>query len=308
MSEIWELLDVRRSRTTPFHPQCDGLSERFNQTLIRMIAAYVDEFHTNWDENLNILAFAYNTSTHASTKCTPFETLYGYKSKVPLDLMFKNVDIELTLTADEYAANLKNTFESAYKIVETNRDVKMNTAKINHDRVVRAANFNLNDQVKMIDHSIDRKKTKKFKKFWKGPYTIISKLDGLNYVIKPTDFKGNRRVIHQSELRKFFPRDEEKLNDSQFNTKMDIKLEEERHEKQQKRPRKNYKSTDRQTKENNPKSDDEIDEQSTAKKSTTLDKGFVPNRNIIQQIDNNTTIPDRPIRNRRAPIRLGIDE
>ena len=78
-----------------------------------MIAAYVDEFHTNWDENLNILAFAYNTSTHASTKCTPFETLYGYKPKVPLDLMFKNVDIELTLTADEYAANLKSTFESA---------------------------------------------------------------------------------------------------------------------------------------------------------------------------------------------------
>ena len=39
---IWELFDVRRLRTTAYHPECDGLSGRFIQTLKLMMTAYID--------------------------------------------------------------------------------------------------------------------------------------------------------------------------------------------------------------------------------------------------------------------------
>jgi hypothetical protein len=73
LSEVWELLDIYKKRTTPFHPEADGLSEKWNSTLKKMISAYVNEHHTNWDEHLNVLAFANNKSVHEATKCTPFE-------------------------------------------------------------------------------------------------------------------------------------------------------------------------------------------------------------------------------------------
>ena len=47
MKELYELLDVHQTRTSPFRPQTDGLSERFNQTLKKMITAYVDEIETS---------------------------------------------------------------------------------------------------------------------------------------------------------------------------------------------------------------------------------------------------------------------
>jgi hypothetical protein len=36
LAKVWELLDVDKKRTTAYHPQCDGITERFNMTLKSM--------------------------------------------------------------------------------------------------------------------------------------------------------------------------------------------------------------------------------------------------------------------------------
>jgi transposase InsO family protein len=93
LSELWELLDVHKLRTTPYHPQCDGLTERFNRTLQPMIAAYLNERKDDWDDKLAALQFAYNTSVHATTNCSPFELVYGRIPKLPIDLIFDNLQL-----------------------------------------------------------------------------------------------------------------------------------------------------------------------------------------------------------------------
>ena len=40
LSECCELLGVRKTRTTPHHPQSDGMVERFNRTLAQQLAEY----------------------------------------------------------------------------------------------------------------------------------------------------------------------------------------------------------------------------------------------------------------------------
>ena len=88
-------LDIHKVRTTPYHPQGDGITERFNGTIQTMLASCVNKNQTNWDMLLPALAFAYNTSTHSTTKFTPFELVYGRKPKVPLDLIFPDVKLNL---------------------------------------------------------------------------------------------------------------------------------------------------------------------------------------------------------------------
>ncbi|XP_047229399.1 uncharacterized protein LOC124872988 [Girardinichthys multiradiatus] len=77
---VYKLLGIRSVRTTPYHPQTDGLTERFNQTLKQMLRQFVDETGSDWDQWLPYLLFAYREVPQASNGFSPFELLYGYES------------------------------------------------------------------------------------------------------------------------------------------------------------------------------------------------------------------------------------
>ena len=67
MSEVCKFLGIAKSRTTAYHPQCDGLVERHNRTLLAMFSTHTQEHPQSWDIHLQKLSFAYNSSEHAST-------------------------------------------------------------------------------------------------------------------------------------------------------------------------------------------------------------------------------------------------
>ena len=52
MKEICRLLGIHKSRTTPYHPQSDGLVERFNRTLLSMLATSSREHPSTWESHL----------------------------------------------------------------------------------------------------------------------------------------------------------------------------------------------------------------------------------------------------------------
>ena len=86
---ICQLLQIDKSRTTPYHPQSNGQIERFNCTLTDMLAASSKDHPFAWEQHLSKVCFAYNTSVHASTGFTPFALMFGREAKLPIDLMFR---------------------------------------------------------------------------------------------------------------------------------------------------------------------------------------------------------------------------
>uniref|UniRef100_A0A5S6QV55 RNA-directed DNA polymerase n=1 Tax=Trichuris muris TaxID=70415 RepID=A0A5S6QV55_TRIMR len=71
---------VKKTRTTPYHPQSDGLVERANRSLLQMFRTYVRN-DSDWEEHLPLLLYAYRTATHASTGNTPFALMFGRRPK-----------------------------------------------------------------------------------------------------------------------------------------------------------------------------------------------------------------------------------
>ena len=49
MSNVCSLLGIHKSRTTAYHPQCDGLVERFNRTLLSMLATCAQQHSSSWE-------------------------------------------------------------------------------------------------------------------------------------------------------------------------------------------------------------------------------------------------------------------
>ena len=74
---LCELLGIEKTHTTPYHPQSDGLMERFNRTLEDMLSKVVDENHKNWDDCLPIVMMAYCSSIHKSTGESPVKMMLG---------------------------------------------------------------------------------------------------------------------------------------------------------------------------------------------------------------------------------------
>ncbi len=76
-SELYKLLGIKSISTSVYHPQTDGLVERFNRTLKSMVRKFVKEDAKNWDKWLEHLLFAVREVPQASTGFSPFKLLYG---------------------------------------------------------------------------------------------------------------------------------------------------------------------------------------------------------------------------------------
>ena len=63
---------VKKSRTTAYHPQGDGMVERFNCSLLQLLRAYVDK-ENDWEKYLPLVLYAYRSAIHSSTGFSPFQ-------------------------------------------------------------------------------------------------------------------------------------------------------------------------------------------------------------------------------------------
>ena len=107
MTEVCKLLQIEKTRTTPYHPQFDGQVERFNRTLVDMLSATCKEHPFDWENHLKKVCFAYNTIVHASTGYSPFELMFGRLARMPLDLVL-GTDRETARSPAGYVIQLKD--------------------------------------------------------------------------------------------------------------------------------------------------------------------------------------------------------
>ena len=115
MKEICKFLHINKTHTTPYHPQGDSLVERFNRTLLDMLATTCKDNPFNWDKHIRKVCMAYNSSVHSSTGYTPFFLMFGRQSRLPVDLMYGATQNQ-TDSPNEFAIRLKSTLEQAYAL------------------------------------------------------------------------------------------------------------------------------------------------------------------------------------------------
>lgn len=125
ITSLYNLMGVRPIKTSPYHPQTDGLVERFNGTLKSMLRKVTSWDQKNWDKYLPYLLFAYREVPQQATGYAPFELVYGRQPKGPIlkqawtspENMASNVHRYLTTIQKRLEEMMTIAHESAKSLV-----------------------------------------------------------------------------------------------------------------------------------------------------------------------------------------------
>ncbi len=209
--ELCEQWTVTPKLTTAYHPQTN-MTERVNRTLKCMIASYVDDNHSKWDQYLPEFRFAINSAVQETTGVTPAELQIGRKLNSPMDKVLKG----RTLSPDEPAYGV------VHQLVQLKADVEENMKKSrkrqlrNYNKNRRTVGFQPKQRVwvrAFPQSKAAEKFTAKLAKKWKGPYRVVRQLGPLNYQVVLEDTGLDMKTVHVCNLKPFYPsaEDEEQM-------------------------------------------------------------------------------------------------
>ena len=212
MTEICGLLGVNKINTTAYHPQTNGLTERFNRTLTDMLAKKVEQSGKDWDNHLPFVLFAYRASIQESVKESPFYLLYGRDPRLPTTLNMDGASGQ-EVDVDTYKGEMTVKMNEAWELARSSIKKAQRTQKNYYDQQSKPPKFKVGDRVLVYMPAAKACKAYKFARPFHGPYRIVAQ-DGTGVVIHPVDKPQAEpirvaydRVRHCSELLsdKFWP-------------------------------------------------------------------------------------------------------
>ena len=129
--EMCRLLQINKTRTTPYHPRSDRMIECLNKTIKQILSRYILISQTDLDRYIDGIAMAYNSTPHETTGITPYRMVFGTEISIPLDIvsdrMQEGEEEEVPVSESEYVRNLENELDIIYqveKLLENQRNVK----------------------------------------------------------------------------------------------------------------------------------------------------------------------------------------
>ena len=138
--KLSELLGTVKTKTTPYHPRSDGLVERFNRTLLAMLAMFVSREHDNWDDLLPFMLLAYNTTVHTTTGVTPYRLVLGEECNLPGSLVHRELRPDPPPgDPGTYASWVRQALHEAYDEVRAQQQRATHRQKRNYDSKAVAA-------------------------------------------------------------------------------------------------------------------------------------------------------------------------
>ncbi|XP_072022821.1 uncharacterized protein [Amphiura filiformis] len=206
MKEVSRLLSIKHLTSSPYHPICNGLVERFNGTLKLMLRKMCEERPTDWDRYLNALLFAYRETPQSSIGFSPFELLYGRVVRGPLtvlkELWTGEIEEPETKSTYQYVLDLQDRLEKTCDLARQELQKSQSKYKSYYNRKAKCRKFKVGDEVLLLLPT-DRNK---LLMHWKGPFPIVDKVGSMDYKI---DFGHHVKTFHANLLKKYYRRQED---------------------------------------------------------------------------------------------------
>ncbi len=202
MADLCRLLQVKQLRTTVYHPQMDGLVERFNQTLKQMLRWVAAEDKRDWDQMLPYVLFGIREVPQASTGFTPFEFLFGRQPRGLLDVAkeaWEQQQPALQRSLIEHVAEMRQRIDCVMPLVREHLAKAQQAQQCHYDRAAQPREFQTGDRVMVLVPTA----ACKFLATWKGPYTVVERIGPVTYRVRQPGRRNPEQLYHINLLKKW---------------------------------------------------------------------------------------------------------
>jgi hypothetical protein len=201
LKSLCERFHIAKIRTTPYHPNSNGVAERVHRTLNSMMGRIIGEQQTDWTDHLQPLMCAYRAAVHASTGYSPNFIMMGREINMPLDILIKTPS-ETQVTPDSYVDRIHHTLYECYGRVRENLETMTNVNKRYYDLSATKTTYKIGDWVWFYKPRHMPSRTPKWERFFSGPYRIMSTFNEVNVVIQQSA-TSQPIVTHIDKLKPF---------------------------------------------------------------------------------------------------------
>lgn len=203
MGEVTRLLSIKHLKTSLYHPSNNGLVERYNGSIKRILRKLSAENPKSWDRYLHPTLFALRDSPCESLgKFSSFELLYGRQVRTPLSLlkhMWTKADEPENISTYQYVFDLSNRLEETCKMAQEELLTAKNKQKKHYDKTARNRTLEIGHKVLILLPSC----SSKLRLHWRGPYEVKEKVGDYSYRIM---IKNKLKLFHINLLKPFIER------------------------------------------------------------------------------------------------------
>jgi hypothetical protein len=228
VARFWEQLQKSLGttviRSSAYHPQTDGQTERVNHILEDMLRACVLHYGKNWDKCLSLAEFSYNNIYQSSLKMAPFEALYGRRCRTPLNWSQAG-------EREIFRPDLVLETEEKVRVIKKNLEAAQARQKSYHDKRRKPLQLGVGDHVYLKvspTKGVQRFGIKgKLAPRYIGPYEIKENCGPVAYQLKlPPHLSAVHDVFHVSQLWKCVHLPTEVLPEPKLEIELDLSYQE----------------------------------------------------------------------------------
>jgi hypothetical protein len=221
-TELHRLIGIKLLKSTAYHPQTDGASERAVRTVSQILRAVVSADQTDWAVRIPMVEFAMNSAVSATTGFAPFEVNYGWTPNMITKINIKDVKFR---GVQQFAERALETIDAAHDAIIASRVIQTHNANKSRREDPPLAVGDL-VYLSTADLSLPKGRANKLLPKFIGPYPIV-KADPAtsNYTLTLPPELVNRRIhpkFHISRLRPHIRNDDERFPNREVHTYYDF--------------------------------------------------------------------------------------
>jgi hypothetical protein len=200
VQELERTYHIKHIRTTAYHPQGNGQTERTNQT-VKNILSKISRQEDSWDHYLESALFAVRTIRQKSTQFSPFELVYGRQPNREYHHSTPDIgtyDDRLWAYVMRDISRLQRIRKKAAVFIDKAQDRQ----RTNQSKKANAAPLKIGDQVLLYRNIVESSWSAKLQPKWEGPY-FIQEIKGQSVWLRRANGSILPSAIHRSKLKKY---------------------------------------------------------------------------------------------------------